>query len=524
MFSGPSTQVAQAATNALGGYEIKDTDLAAGTYRVRVGDEWYGPGATDYASAAPVTVTAGSPTRLDLTLTDAADVTGTVVDANHDPAPGTLVVAYDGSSQIVTLAVTGADGTFDLGVPAGATITIKVADSAHPVDSAHPLVTLGGVTPTQITTTAGSNDIGTLTIIDTTQIAAGNGHTCALETDHTVECWGYNGNGQLGNGTTTDSNVPVPVSNLNDATAIAAGGYHLTCALETDHTVACWGFNGDGQLGNGTTTDSNVPVSVSNLNDATAITASGNHTCALKTDHTVACWGDNGEGELGNGTNTSSNVPVSVSNLDDATAITAGHYHTCALKTDHTVACWGNNSFGELGDGTNTSSNVPVPVSGLDDATAITAAGGDHTCALKADHTVACWGNNSYGQLGNGTNTSSNVPVPVSGLDDATAIAAGDILTCALKADHTVACWGNNYAGQLGNGTTTDSNVPVPVSGLDDATAITANYEHTCALKADHTVACWGNNYAGQLGNGTTTDSSVPVLTLGIPYATIITP
>ncbi len=205
VFSGPSTQVAQATTDGSGDYEIKDTDLAAGTYRVRVGDEWYGPGATDYASAAPVTVTAGSPTRLDLTVSDAADVTGTVVDVNHDPAPGTLVAAYDASSQIVTLAVTAADGTFDLGVPAGATITVKVADSAH------PLASLGGVTPTEITTIAGSNDIGTLTIVDTTQIAAGDYHTCALEADHTVECWGNNSSGQLGNGTTTDSDVPVPV-------------------------------------------------------------------------------------------------------------------------------------------------------------------------------------------------------------------------------------------------------------------------------------------------------------------------
>ena len=335
VFSGPSTQVAQATTDASGGYEIKDTDLAAGTYRVRVGDEWYGPGATDYASAAPVTVTAGSPTRLDLIVSDAADVTGTVVDANHDPAPDTLVVAYDGSSQIVTVAVTGADGTFDLGVPAGATITIKVADSAH------PLATLGGTTPTQITTTAGSNDIGTLTIIDTTQIAAGDYHTCALESDHTVACWGWNYYGQLGNGTTTtESVVPVPVSNLNDATAIAAGGSH-TCALKADHTVACWGSNQNGQLGNGTTTESNVPVSVSNLDDAIAISVDLRHTCALKADHTVACWGYNDHGQLGIGSTVDWDVPVTVSNLDDATAITTGGYYTCALKADHTVVCWG---------------------------------------------------------------------------------------------------------------------------------------------------------------------------------------
>ena len=167
---------------------------------------------------------------------------------------------------------------------------------------------------------------------------------------------------------------------------------------------------------------------------------------------------------------------------------------------------------------------MPVLVSNLNDATAITA-GHAHTCALKADHTVACWGYNISGQLGNGnTGTDSNVPVPVSNLNDATAVTAGGYHTCALKADQTVACWGENLNGQLGDGTATDSNVPMPVSNLDDAAGVTGGTRHTCALKADHTVACWGLNNYGRLGNGGTTNSSVPVLTLGIPYAATITP
>jgi alpha-tubulin suppressor-like RCC1 family protein len=195
-------------------------------------------------------------------------------------------------------------------------------------------------------------------------ITAGEAHTCALMfADRTVRCWGQNNSGQLGNGTTTNSTVPVVVRNLAPAIALAAGARH-TCALMAGGLVRCWGLNNNGQLGNERTASSSVPVAVVGLPTATAVAAGGNHTCALMAaDGGVRCWGGNLFGELGNGTTTDSSVPVVVNNLRAATAIDVGLFHACALTSSGALRCWGHNWVGQLGDGSRTRSSVPVTVS-----------------------------------------------------------------------------------------------------------------------------------------------------------------
>lgn len=204
-----------------------------------------------------------------------------------------------------------------------------------------------------------------------------------------------------------------------------------------------------GELGDGfPLMHSATPVTVSGLNNAVAIDSGGFHTCALLEGGTAKCWGDNKERELGDGTSSiHSPAPVTVSGLTDAIAISAGDFFTCALLEGGTAKCWGDNLFGEVGDGTKgyTPTPAPVQVSGLSDAIAISA-GQTYACALLEGGTAKCWGDNDHGQLGNQTSSYySATPVPVYGLSDAIAISAGEVDTCALLAGGAVECWGYDY-------------------------------------------------------------------------------
>jgi alpha-tubulin suppressor-like RCC1 family protein len=369
-----------------------------------------------------------------------------------------------------------------------------------------------------------STPVSVIGLSNLTAIAAGDLHTCAMLSDGTVRCWGDNEYGELGNGSSglfsgspgfSASSTPVAVIGLSNTVAIAAGERH-TCAVLSNGTARCWGWNSDGQIGNGTAGPYSVvttPVTVSTLSNATTVAAGWRHTCAALNDGTVRCWGNNWSGQLGDGTTMARYTPVAVSGLSAVTAIAAGWEHTCALLNDGTVRCWGNNISGQLGNGTWGSGNsisVPVTVSLPLSATAI-ATGANHTCASLIDGTVRCWGNNLDGQIGRGTwGGVVTVPVTVSLPLGAVAVTAGRSHTCAALSNGTARCWGRNVHGQLGNGTLTGSNSPVAVSMLNNAIAIVAGWDHTCALLSNGIAHCWGYNQYGQLGHGVMSYASVP--------------
>lgn len=345
-------------------------------------------------------------------------------------------------------------------------------------------------------------------------ISSGERHTCALLSDGTAKCWGFNGAGQLGDGTTSSSNTPVAVMNITNATSISVGDLH-TCASLTDGTAKCWGNNNNGLLGDGTRTPSITPVPVTDLTDVASVSVGGQHTCALLNNGTAKCWGVNGAGQLGDGTRSPRLIPVTVMTLANVASISSGKSHTCAVLTDATAKCWGDNSDGGLGNGTTSDSATPVTVMNLSNVASISS-GDRYTCVALTDLTAKCWGRNRFGALGDGTSSSTTTPVSVMNLSTVEFISSGANHTCAALTDGTAKCWGFNRLGQSGNGTITNSNTPVSVTNLSDAEVVSSGRNHTCASLTDGTVACWGSNERGQLGDGTTTDRTTPVTVQGL--------
>ncbi|BEL05700.1 hypothetical protein Q0Z83_038910 [Actinoplanes sichuanensis] len=354
-----------------------------------------------------------------------------------------------------------------------------------------------------------------------TQVTAGTYHTCARDGDGRAYCWGDAGAGQTGS--ESDSGLqltPAIVATGVPFTQLAAGGYH-TCGLAGDGTAYCWG------AGAGVS-----PVAVTAAVPFTQLAAGSSHTCGLGSDGKAYCWGANGQGQLGDGSTSNRSTPVAVDTATTFTQLTAGGFHTCGLAGDGTAHCWGQNVDGRLGDGSTTNRPAPVAVDAAVTFTRLTA-GGYHTCGLGSDAKAYCWGNDDQSQLGDDDTTSRPTPVEVAGGAvpggvTFTQLAAGATFTCGLGSDAQAYCWGFSHAGQVGDGGTTDQprSVSTPVAVVAGAipigvtlTQLSAGSGHVCAVGSDAGIYCWGYGTAGQLGDGGGINQSSPVAvsTLALP-------
>lgn len=398
-------------------------------------------------------------------------------------------------------------------------------------------------------------------------VALGGSHACGLQEGGRVYCWGERTAGQLGNGIAYQpQSTPVAIEGLGKVKSVSGGlgygcgvdvasrvlcwggglnaqtdlGYHgkpmqvvlptmvraissssrSSCAVLVRGDVSCWGWNGGGQLGDGSQRHSATPIAVADVSGAKSVSVGDSLACALLDSNLVKCWGTLAlrTGKIHKAT--------LVPSIEGASSVVVGSGHACAVVSTSQISlspwgvrCWGVNNFGQLGDGTHDDSVAPVIVDKLSwpIVGSAVAAGEGHSCALIADGRIMCWGLNSRGQLGNGSKGDSTTPIFVKGISDAKAVTASGNTTCALLAGGTVRCWGANDRGQLGNGGTADSSKPVLVKGVKHVSSVTVAEDHVCAVASKGAVQCWGSTDYGLLGLRLTsyTPSPVRVLDLG---------
>lgn len=374
-------------------------------------------------------------------------------------------------------------------------------------------------------------------------LSAGGFDTCAIGSNNLAYCFGWNNYGQLGNNTTSDSGTAVPVNTagaLSGKTikSITTGMNH-SCAIASDNLAYCWGYNGEGQLGDNSIVNSSVPVAVyasGLLNGKTikSISAGLYTTCVIASDDNVYCWGYGGNGRLGTGSpsSTPSTVPVAVDkggvlNGKTVKSLSVSRNAACVIASDDKAYCWGANYLGQVGDNTTNDALSPVAVdtAGVLSGKTIKyiSAGEATSCAIASDNQAYCWGYNTDGELGNSSNTNSLVPVAVNTagvLSGKTlkAISTGGNHVCAIASDNNPYCWGSNGHYQLGNNTNVDSNVPISptiTGALNGKTlkSIVAGQYQTCAVASeDNNVYCWGDHFDGMQGTALGPDSNVPAL------------
>lgn len=340
------------------------------------------------------------------------------------------------------------------------------------------------------------------------KIVTGRHHTCAVRADGTAYCWGLNNNGQLGNGTTTNSSTPVPVSGGHQFVHITMGE-NFSCGLRTDGNVYCWGINASLELGNGTASSS-IPLLVTGGHKFVQIDSGYWHTCGLRTDGNAYCWGENLSNQLGRTPATNSGVPVAVTGGHKFVQVSGGNTHSCGLKADGNAYCWGGNAYGQIGDATTATRTSPVAVSGGHQFRSVTASS-LYSCGLRTDGAAYCWGVNDTGQIGDGTLTDRTTPTPVGGEHRFSSIQTGLEHACGLRSDSVILCWGRNDYGQVGDNTTIRRpNPTVALAGTGWAYLSAKMGHQTCGIQSNGAIYCWGWNYNGQIGDGTTVNKIIP--------------
>jgi alpha-tubulin suppressor-like RCC1 family protein len=329
--------------------------------------------------------------------------------------------------------------------------------------------------------------------------------------------WGRNVDAAIGDNTTTQRITPVTTLLGGANWKQIATGFHNTSAIATDGTLWAWGRNGNGQLGDNTTTRRSIPVTTfAGGTNWKQVSSGGYSTSAIKTDGTLWIWGINTNGELGNNTTTQRLTPVTTfAGGTNWKQVSGGQFHTAAIKTDGTLWVWGLNTTGQIGINATGRASTPVTTFAGGTNWKQVAAGHSFTAATKTDGTLWTWGANSSGQLGN--NTVNNELTPVTTFAGGTnwkQVSCGGYYTAAIKTDGTLWSWGSNGSGQIGNNTTAQRNTPVTTfAGGTNWKQVSCGRQHTTAIKTNGTLWAWGANSYGRLGDNGGAQRNTPITT-----------
>ncbi|UYL10322.1 Ig-like domain-containing protein [Bdellovibrio sp. SKB1291214] len=412
------------------------------------------------------------------------------------------------------------------------------------------------------------------TIIDSgtvTRVVASTQNTCSINSSGILKCWGANGYGQLGDGTTTNKASPTVVDSANSYTSVSSGWAHV-CGVTTPGEIKCWGFNSYGQLGLGHTVNKTTPSSVESGTAYSFVSGREYHSCGITNSGVLKCWGFNSFGQLGDGNELRKLTPAVVDMVSTYSLVKA-YNHTCAISSIGALKCWGDNSYNQIADGSTSPRTSPVvveegvtynqiatsvsqtcgitnkgvlkcrgtnmlgsmglgssvsstryPVSVVDPGVSYDqlTMGLYHVCGITSAGVLKCWGANSSGQVGNGTNTDQNLPVVIDSGVSYSKISAGSVHTCGITTSGILKCWGSNLTGRLGDGTAVDRNLPVVIDSGVSYSFIGNGIAHSCAITTGNVLKCWGNNSYSQLGNGGTTELLVPtVIDTGVSYGSV---
>ena len=354
-----------------------------------------------------------------------------------------------------------------------------------------------------------SNEVEFKIAIEFKEIYAGESYTLAIDKEERLWSWGYNGTGQLGDGTKVDRTNPLKIKEENKFIKVSAGEYHVM-AIDEEGNLWTWGKNNYGQLGDGTLIDKTFPIQIIKERKFVQISAGKYYSMAIDKEGNLWTWGWNYYGQLGDGTKNDRNIPAVVKTEKKFIQLVSEGYGGLAIDEEGKLWTWGRNDEGQLGDGTNEEKLKPVQVATTIQFTQISAAR-SHCMAIDEKGNLWTWGKNDRGQLGDGTKSDKSLPVKIKPEIQFIEISAGPDHCLAIDSEKKLWVWGANYEGQLGDGTKNDKVVPVKIMSETQFIGISAGIRHGFALEVNGKIYGFGNNYYGQLGDGTTTDRLIPV-------------